>query len=364
VFVGQRGFILMNEQIKISIIVPVFNAETFLKSCIESILSQTLKNIELILIDDGSSDKSAAICDSFLSDKRVQVFHIKNSGPSAARNFGISHAHGNYIGFVDADDTVEPDMFETLYLNAQSEGADLSFCNFISEKQNGKEENKSDLSGKQVFSKDEIFKLIFPYFFGYSNREMKNYKGFSPFADYSSYIWLCIFKRSVIVQNNVAFMDQKKFFNEDNLFNMNFVFYSEKIVHSEKYLYHYRDSDNSLTKHYNPDFLSAKIRRFLYLFDFVKKNNLSDDFNKRIRNKICIESLYIINYYVNAKGIGFSEKYSKVRETVHNDVIKTAVKNLKLSPLGFSMLSVYLFFEKLKATPVVYLLSLAYNLIR
>ena len=101
------------EKIKISVIVPVFNAEKYLKMCLNSLVSQTLKNIEIICIDDGSTDNSLAILDKFKSkDNRIKIIKQKNYGVSMARNNGISEAQGEYIGFVDADDWVDKDFFE------------------------------------------------------------------------------------------------------------------------------------------------------------------------------------------------------------------------------------------------------------
>jgi len=100
----------------ISIIVPIYNTESYLRKCIDSILSQTYKNIELILVDDGSDDKCPEICDEYAKkDKRVIVIHQDNAGVSVARNVGLDNAKGEYIGFVDCDDWIEPDMYEVLY---------------------------------------------------------------------------------------------------------------------------------------------------------------------------------------------------------------------------------------------------------
>lgn len=110
-YIKMRRIIM--EKIKISVIVPVFNAEKYLKMCLNSLVSQTLKNIEIICIDDGSTDNSLAILDKFKSkDNRIKIIKQKNYGVSMARNNGISEAQGEYIGFVDADDWVDKDFFE------------------------------------------------------------------------------------------------------------------------------------------------------------------------------------------------------------------------------------------------------------
>ena len=130
---------------KISIIVPVYNVEKYLKECIESILSQTYKNIEIILIDDGSTDNSGKICDEYLKkDSRVKVIHKENGGLSDARNTGIEIASGKYIGFVDSDDYIAKDMYDFLYQNIKRENAEISGCNrFLVY------ENKIEIYGKK-----------------------------------------------------------------------------------------------------------------------------------------------------------------------------------------------------------------------
>ena len=122
------------EKIKISVIVPVFNAEKYLKMCLNSLVSQTLKNIEIICIDDGSTDNSLAILDKFKSkDDRIKIIKQKNYGVSMARNNGISEAQGEYIGFVDADDWVDKDFFEKLYNATQKYNADIATAGYLGE---------------------------------------------------------------------------------------------------------------------------------------------------------------------------------------------------------------------------------------
>ncbi len=116
----------------ISVIVPVYNTEMYLDRCVESIINQTYKNLEIILVDDGSTDGSGRICDAYKTkDKRVKVLHQKNSGPSAARNNGIIIAQGDYIGFVDSDDCIEPDMYESLYRCMKAD-VDIVCCGSVS----------------------------------------------------------------------------------------------------------------------------------------------------------------------------------------------------------------------------------------
>lgn len=113
----------------ISVIVPVYKVERYIHQCIVSILNQTYQDLEILLIDDGSPDKCGEICKEYAKkDSRIKVFHTENHGLSAARNVGLQIAKGEYIGFVDSDDWIEPDMFEILLRRLEETGADISVC--------------------------------------------------------------------------------------------------------------------------------------------------------------------------------------------------------------------------------------------
>lgn len=104
------------KQPKISVVVPIYNAEKFLSSCVDSILSQTFKDFELLLVDDGSPDNSGAICDEYAkTDSRIRVFHIPNSGANRAREWGVNKGNSEYITFVDSDDSLPPTALQDLY---------------------------------------------------------------------------------------------------------------------------------------------------------------------------------------------------------------------------------------------------------
>lgn len=114
----------------ISIIVPVYNVEKYLKKCVDSIVNQTYKNLEIILVDDGATDNSGKICDELVElDNRIKVYHKKNGGLSDARNYGVERATGDYIGFVDSDDYIDVEMYEKLYEAIKKENVDVAECN-------------------------------------------------------------------------------------------------------------------------------------------------------------------------------------------------------------------------------------------
>lgn len=147
----------------ISIIVPVYKAEKYLNRCVDSILNQTLKDFELILIDDGSPDQSGNLCDNWAQkDNRVRVIHQDNKGAGAARNAGLNLAHGDYIGFVDSDDWIEPQMYEILYKAILAYDSDISECSLISRKQWSKRDNYDvDRFPFVVKNREEMLSMFF-----------------------------------------------------------------------------------------------------------------------------------------------------------------------------------------------------------
>lgn len=145
----------------ISIIVPVYNVEIYLERCIDSILSQTYENLEVILIDDGSTDASGRICDAYKEqDSRVIVIHQKNGGLSFARNTGIEAASGEFISCIDSDDFVAPDFVKTLYHNIEAEDADISVCNFNYYYEDGSIKSHGSDKMYKVCAPDEAIELI------------------------------------------------------------------------------------------------------------------------------------------------------------------------------------------------------------
>lgn len=150
----------------VSVIVPVYNVEKYLKECIESIINQTYDNIEILLIDDGSTDGSGVICDSFMcKDKRIRVFHKENGGLSDARNYGIDNARGDYITFVDSDDYLSDYAIEILYRAAKNYHSDLVFTKNAVRFNDGdspKLVNDQNFKGEiSLFDQDEILEYLF-----------------------------------------------------------------------------------------------------------------------------------------------------------------------------------------------------------
>lgn len=239
----------MESSPKISVIVPVYKAEKYIHRCIDSLLVQTFKNFELLLIDDGSPDNSGKICDEYARiDSRVRVFHKGNGGVSSARQYGLEHAVGDYVIHADPDDWVESEMLQELYNKAISENADMVICDYYVNT-NGKSKRHSQL----IKLKDSNVVL----------------SGILDGSIYGS-CWNKLIRRSFIRNNNIHF---HKDINvcEDRQFIIETLLQKPKIEYISKAFYHYCTdvNDNSLVRS-GKKYASYRINEFF--IDYAIKN--------------------------------------------------------------------------------------------
>lgn len=233
----------------ISIIVPVFNAEKFLIACIESILSQSYSNWELILVNDGSSDNSPRICDTYaIKDSRIKVIHKDNQGVSKARNSGLEIASGEYICFIDSDDAIDLHLFENVlpYIEKQIDCIVYGYDRI----HNGKLEKFILPYQKEscIIGANKIENFIW---------ELKFYNLFVP-------LWNKIYKRSIIEKNNLR-NERDITINEDLIFNQRFFHYIITLSYVNIPLYHYTlfSSDNCLSKRICDPYTLLKVSRII-----------------------------------------------------------------------------------------------------
>lgn len=229
------------DMVKISVIVPVYNAGTTLNRCISSLLEQTLGDFELLLINDGSTDSSAELCRSFAdADPRIKYFEKPNGGAASARNLGIKNASGEYLCFVDCDDYVENGMLEFFYTAAKNNNADIVQCGYIMEN-GGTSSLISAADG--IVKGEEINKRIV---------ELKS-KNLIDSPCNKAYRRDFVLKSGVLMPENEAF--------EDTDFNLRLLKHSPLMVISEKCFYHYVLRMGSVTRSYNPQKLSLMKKR-------------------------------------------------------------------------------------------------------
>lgn len=217
---------------EISVIVPVYNAERWLRRCVDSILNQTFADFELLLVDDGSTDASGAICDEYVaSDPRVHVFHKPNGGVSSARNVGLDNAQGEWISFIDADDWIYPDMLQIL--SKASVDNEIVFFSVTEFFDDGTKVEYIAKECQTYIAKGAQQSILY----------LKNNEAHYPFFGFT---WSKLFRRDIIEQNNIRFIDGFAFY-EDEIFTDEYCKNVNRLRILSSPLYYYRRSSEGLT---------------------------------------------------------------------------------------------------------------------
>jgi glycosyltransferase involved in cell wall biosynthesis len=263
---------------KVSIVVPIYNVEKYLHSCIDSILNQTMRDVEVILVDDGSSDNCGRICDEYsLIDSRVKVIHKKNGGLSEARNFGIREAQGEYLLIVDSDDWCESNMVEELYDCMIKNKTDVVVCGYeINYTSNDFVLCKNFEGDTSFLGKDNIADAIYKL----DTLGMFNV------------VWNKFYKTEIIKKNNLMF-EKDGMPGEDLIFNCEYFKYIDSIGFISRSLYHYmRSEEVTLVSKYREN-LYEQVQRFN-----VARKNLYDFYNMKTNEYIkCYINKFIENIF-------------------------------------------------------------------
>lgn len=285
---------------QISIIVPAYNVEEYLPDCIESILAQSFADFELILVDDGSTDRSGAICDKYTEvDARIRVFHKPNGGVSSARNIGLQNARGEWIVFVDGDDVIPPDALKTL-IKLATPDIDMVMAGYEATRANGiKSETQPNIISKYITWELALAETFKPTDFGYQG-----------------YCFSKLYRTSIIKDNALSFNENIKF-NEDRLFVVNFICRSKRnVAYTTKDVYSYflREGGtmSSLSKGYNKDF-ATDFDAFLLMCDIVKASTRDKTLRKYFKSGLCG------SYKANHKMMISSNAYDR---NIHSRMLK------------------------------------------
>ena len=326
----------MKKDVLLTVVIPVYNVENYLKRCIESILIQEWKNYDILLVDDGSIDNSPQICDDYAKAYDfISVIHKKNGGLSAARNTGISHAEGEYVYFPDSDDWIEPDTFIALAEVVESQKFDI--ISFNREFVKGEEDAiVSDSLVTQVFEGKDAFvqMLKHSYITGFANDK--------------------IYRKSLFIDNKIMFPSGKYY--EDLGTNYKLFLLSEKVYATNQKYYHYLiDNPDSITQSWNE-------KKFRDMFEFYKEVFYSDF----VRSQLNEEELQLLQrYYVSGLihilaslyKSKLDKKYIDITDEVKQELLKNKVSlsqmkdqpnklkyvlfRLKLLKLAFSIQNVF-----------------------
>ncbi len=322
----------MKNDIAVSVIVPVYNAKEYLVKCLDSVVNQTLKNIEIIIIDDGSTDGSSEICKEYANkDSRITYYKKENEGLAAARQDGMERASGEYIGFVDSDDWLELNMYEEMYNSAIKENADVVFCNCFADE--SEKERIHIVPG--VYDREGIENHILPRSLAGISE-----KGTNSVIRWCN--WLRIYKKELIDKNNLSF-DRRFRRSQDLQLTFESALYAEKYVSlNDRYLYHNRTTNNadSLSRGYTKNYWKLIRPLIDVLYKDVEGYKKQDLSNQMHLCAFFFAASGVKNEF-ESKVISFSDKIKKLNEIAHDEAIQAALPYIEKEKLSNYYQAIY-----------------------
>lgn len=330
----------------ISVIVPVYKVEKYLERCVSSLINQSLEDMEIILVDDGSPDQSGALCERLQEkDERILVIHKKNGGLSSARNAGMKVARGKYIGFVDSDDDVELDMFQVMVAVAELNNADFVMSDYIRVTQEGNSTLISTNLKSGSYLKEDIVKNIYPSLIMGENID------YGPILS----VWRCIYNRAFLAKNNIMFAEDVKW-SEDNLFSAMVSYCANRFVYlKEKGLYHYYQNPGTITTSYREGAWDVYKRMNEYMVEYFETKT-EYNFERQLK-------LHLIYYACNVIGMECRNAYdikqavTRIREILRDPKMINAFRDFKFPCTISVKLKIQLLLMKYKRADVLVVVS-------
>ena len=325
---------------KISIVVPVYKVENYIRECADSILSQTYHNLEIIFVDDGSPDNCGTILDQYaIQDPRIKVIHKNNGGVSAARNDGLQNCTGEYIYIMDSDDYLELDALGIMLENALRTDADVVITDHFTFKESS-EQIESHYFAKEFITTDrtvlnDIQKMIL-------------YRNYSPFPT-KEFIglgiatpWNKLIKRDLIFDNGLRFDSNVKGIFDDGLFSLNVMEHCRKLSYIRYNAYHYRIIPTSLMRRFNPDRIKIDKTVFYSIDEFIRHNEKENILREAYYARVVLYFVKSLRFYFFHKDNlnSWQDRYREFVKMQESEPYKEAIDCVDLRKLATRILIV------------------------
>lgn len=301
---------------RISVVIPVYNSGAFLRECMDALLAQTETDCEFIFVNDGSTDDSRDIITSYQQrDSRIQLINQENHGVSVARNNGIAAAKGDFLAFVDADDTIDPDMLETLYNAGSASGADIIVSNFITEQDGREIVSKSPFETGKLFAKDEIETRIFPF--------MLQFDALNSAANK-------MYRRELIAIHNVQFPQGQKL-GEDAIFNLRAMAQASGVIFTDYAGYRYREVAGSATRNIiEKDYFKTALEVYRYDHQAIIGTAVGTEKVMELKGLRLMDQVvsYGAIYQKPHPGLPASARYRYISQMIAHPVVRQLVKSV------------------------------------
>lgn len=332
----------------ISIIVPVYNTGIYLSNCLDTLINQTYKEIEIICINDGSKDNSLDILNEYKNkDNRIKIIDQINQGVSQARNNALKIINGEYVLFVDSDDYIDLNTCEFALDKIVEKNVDVVFWTYVREYKN--KSLVKDVFEKEylLFNKDDVYHKIYRRIFGLYKNELSR----PDHGDSIVPVWGKLYKSSIILDNNIEFIDYNTVAAEDALFNMKYFWYVNSAYYEKRYLYHYRKNDNSLTRSYNQNLIKQWDNLLNYMDTEIKEKKLDSSFQCAVLNRRCLSLIPLgLNAMYKKK-----KKLKEIKKILSDKKIHNALLQMDIYYLPF-VWKIFFISAKYKLSMIQYML--------
>ncbi|MCR5655157.1 MAG: glycosyltransferase [Lachnospiraceae bacterium] len=330
----------MKQTPDVSIVIPVYNTERYLARCVDSVLAQTLPSVEIILVDDGGSDGSVGMCDTYAAShpNKIRVIHKENGGLTSAWKAGSAIATGKYLGYVDSDDFIEPEMYERLFRRAEEEQADVACCGLhhIYEDGDHKEWDDQMEFPTDVFTPSDLEKTVYPV--------LINDGSFMGRHLHPNRVTKLV--RTDLVKENLSLMNDAVSIGEDFQFSLCMFLDAKKVVILKDYFpYHYYMNTASMTMQYDPRYME-KIKILKQNLSRISESKNGYDFDTQITNDfLCLTVLHIKGGIYKKKSAPYREHKQDMHDICTDPEVARALRSYRMPRLTPAE-KLFLFFMK------------------
>ena len=298
---------------KVSLIIPVYNVEKYLRKCLNSAIAQTLREIEIIIVNDGSTDQSLSIiCEFEKKDKRIKVINQKNSGVSEARNAGLRVASGEFIAFLDSDDWIDSSFLEKMYQTAKEQNADIAVCSYASVVEGYGKMPTIKRSKSDLLSSTKALKKIISE------------------SGIRSYTWDKLYRRSLFTMNNISYPSVNCY--EDMATTFKLFYYSKRIAILEDCLYYYLQRKTSITKKVDTKLVYDNIKALTMMREFLKSKGCLKKYMREYKY-LCLKMMVysVFSLIVLYEDKNKADKYKTIRVAIKEINSLMTLKRIKKS---------------------------------
>lgn len=317
----------------LSIIIPVYNVEKYLCECLDSVVNQTYKNLEIIIINDGSTDRSfEIICKYMESDSRISVITQENQGVSSVRNTGVIYSKGEYIMFLDSDDWIDKETCKVAIENALNYDADVIMWPYIREFPNNSKPKKYFDEKILIFNSEQVKYKLHRRLVGLIGKELAKPED----GDAIATVCVKLYRSEPIKKFSIQFIDNKIIeTSEDLLFNVFLFSHIKKVVYIDTIFYHYRKSNKtSITSKYKSDLYNQCQKLYDIIFDYINENRLEITYKQALQNRIALSTIGL-GLNVLKMDASFIKKIKEIRKIISSERYKQSYKQLETKYLPF-----------------------------